>query len=176
VGLGADASRPYYSFEAVRRVPDSLLVNDVRSGMSVNFNWFLPGGIALYNTYTPRNSDRGSFGSDYSNYSSISIADILSSGVNFRSSFNLNANQYTSGRGYGVALQKTFEQLLDVNLRFQRNGYTVKQTDQRNYSTTLGADMMVFISRSLSFIATYDRLDGYGTISNSVFAEISVRF
>ncbi len=176
VGVGADASRPYYSFEAVRLVPDSFLVNDLRSGMSVNFNWFLPGGIALFNTYTPRNSDNGSFGSDYSNYSSISFNDVFSTGINLRSNVNLNANQYTNATGYGFSLQKTFGQLVDVNFRYQRNGYTVKQTDQRDNSTTFGADVMVFITSSLSFMATYDRLDGYGTISNSVFAEFGVRF
>ncbi len=176
VGLGADASRPYYSFESVRLVPDSLLFDELRSGMSVSFNWFIPGGISLYNTYTPRNSDNAAFGRDYSNYSSLSFNDLFSTGLNLRSNFNLNANQYTTATGYGVSLQRTFEQLVDLTVRFQRYGYTVKQTDQKNKSTTLGADVMVFITNALSFIATYDRLDGYGTVSNSVFAEISVRF
>ncbi|MEO8166949.1 MAG: hypothetical protein ABI623_01790, partial [bacterium] len=176
VGLGADASRPYYSFETVRLVPDSLLFDELRSGMSVSFNVLLPGGISMYNTYAPRSSVDASFGRDYSNYSSLSFNDVFSSGVNLRSNFNLNANRYTTSTGYGIYMQRSFEQLLDLTVRFQRYGYTVKQTDQRNSSTTIGADLMVFLTRTVSFIATYDRLNGYGVVSNSVFAEISVRF
>lgn len=176
VGLGVDASRPYYSFQSVRAVPDSLLLNDLRSGLSVNFSWSLPGGIMVYNTYTPRNATNGAFGSEYSNYSSLSFTDVFSSGITIRSNMNLNANQYTNATGYGVSVQRSVEQIVDITLRFQRNGYTVKQTDQRDKSTTMGADLMIFLSRALTLTATYDRLDGYGTKSHSLFAEFGVRF
>ncbi|MDL1893540.1 hypothetical protein FBQ87_11730 [Sphingobacteriales bacterium CHB3] len=176
VSIGADASRPYYSFESVRLIPDSLLRNELRSGVSVSMNILLPGGISLFNTYTPRTSENESFGSDFSNYSAINFSDILSSGISIRGNMNVNANQYTRGTGYGVSIQKTFAQLLDINLRLHRNGYTVKQTDVRSSSSTLGADVMVFLTRELSFVASYDRLSGYGTVSNSVFAELSMRF
>jgi hypothetical protein len=175
-GVGVDASRAYYSFQSVRSVPDSLLMDDLRSGLSLNFGWSLPGGIMLYDTYTPRNATNGAFGSEYSNYSSLSFNDVFSTGINIRSNMNLNANQYTSGTGYGISLQRSFAQFVDINLRYQRNGYTVKQTDHRDKSTTIGADLMVFLSRALTFTATYDRLDGYGTKSNSLFAEFGVRF
>ncbi|MBX2990816.1 MAG: hypothetical protein KF749_06555 [Bacteroidetes bacterium] len=175
VGIGADASRPYYSFETVRHIPDSLLRNDVRSGVSISVNILLPGGISLFNTYTPRSSEHASFGRDYSNYSAINISDVLSSGIGIRTTMNVNANQFTRGTGYGVSIQKTFAQLLDIILRAHRNGYTVKQTDVRSSSSTLGVDVIVFLTRELNFVASYDRLSGYGTVSNSVFAELSVR-
>ncbi len=176
IGLGADASRPYYSFRAIRDVPDSLLADDVRSGMSLSVNWFLPAGITLANTYMPRTAPHAAFGKEYSNTSSLSFNDIGSSGVAVRSSFNLHANRYTKASGYGVAVQRSFGGLVDLTARFQRSGYTVRQTAQRDHSTTIGADLLVFISSSLTLMTTYDRLDGYGTVSNSLFAEMSVRF
>jgi hypothetical protein len=176
IGLGADAARPYYSFESVRNVPDSLLYDELRSGVSLNVSWMLPGGISLYNTYTPRNSSEQSFGKEFSNYSSLNLNNLFESGLNFRVNANVNANQFTNGNGYGAALQKTFGSVVDVNVRYQTNTYTIKQLDARNRSVTVGGDVMVFLTSSLTFLATYDRLDGYGTISNSIFAEVSVRF
>ncbi len=176
VGLGADASRPYYSFESIRIVPDSLLPDELRSGVSVSLSWYLPGGVSFFNTYTPRNSNGQPFGQEYSNYSSLSFNDLFSTGVNVRSNINLSANPYTNSTGYGMSLQRNFGQLIDLTFRFQRSGYTVKQTDLRSQSTTLGADMMVFFSNALTFMASYDRLDGFGVTSNSIFAEFGVRF
>ena len=54
--------------------------------------------------------------------------------------------------------------------------YTVKRLGERNTSTTLGADLIVPITRSLSLMTSYDRLRGYGADSHSVFAEFSVKF
>ncbi|MBI5473755.1 MAG: hypothetical protein HY961_15560 [Ignavibacteriae bacterium] len=176
VGLGGDASRPYYSFESIRLVPDSLLPDELRSGVSVSVSCYLPGGISFFNTYTPRNASNQPFGKEFTNYSSMSLTNVFSTGVNIRSNLSFSSNPYTKSTGYGVAVQRNFEQLVDVTLRFQQSGYTVKQTDLRNRSTTLGADAMIFLSNSLTFIATYDRLEGFGITSNSVFAELSVRF
>lgn len=176
VGLGTDAARPSYSFRAIRDVPDSLLVDDLRTGMSLSIHWFLPAGIALANTYMPRNAPNAAFGREYSNTSSLSFNDVLSSGIAVRSHFNLHANRYTNASGYGLAVQRTFGELVDLTARFQRSSYTIRQTSQRDHSTTIGADLLVFITRSLTLMTTYDRLDGYGVISNSVFAELSMRF
>lgn len=176
VGIGADASRPYYSFEAIRRVPDSLLADELRTGMSLNMSWFLPGGISLFNTFTPRKSPSDSFGKEYSNVSSLGFSDLFSSGVNIRSTFNLHANRFTDASGFGVSLQRAFAQTLDFTVRFHRSSYTVRQNGSRSNSTTIGANIMMFLTHSLTLITTYDRFDGYGTISNSIFAELSVRF
>jgi hypothetical protein len=175
VGVGMDAARSYYSFESVRAIPDSLLFNDLRWGMTLNVSVFLPGGIGLFETFTPRSSD-GPFGRDYSNLLAFNFSNILASGVNLRPSMTLNSNQYTDGKGFGIYVQKTFGQTIDLSIRWLRNSYTVKQVDQRNESTTLGCDVMLFITRSLSFLLTYDRLDGYGQISHSIFAEFGLRF
>lgn len=175
IGIGADASRPYYSFETIRLVPDSLLVDELRSGASISLHWLLPGGIMLYNSFNPRSSEKG-FGKEYGNHSSFNINNILSSGTNVRAHMNMNVSRFTKTTGYGVAVQRSFESMFDVTLRFNRSTYRISQTGVKNTSTTLGADVLVFLSRSLSLLATYDRLNGYGTISNALFAELSVRF
>ena len=175
VGIGAEASRTYYSYEAVRNIPDSLLINTLRSGMNFSVNWFLPWGIALYENYMPRSS-RGPFGQEFSNSSSVSISDVFSSGVNLRANVNTSTNQYTNSTVYGVTAQTTIASSIDVTLRFLGNGYTIKQTDERMQGRTFGADLMIFLTRQLTFLATYDRRDDYGMITHSVFAEIGVRF
>ncbi len=175
IGVGVDASRPYYNFETIRSVPDSLLVNGLRSGITLSLNWMLPGGMTLYNTYNPRTSEDG-FGREYSNYSSFNFNNLLSSGVNLRTHLNLNVSRYTKTTGYGISVQRTIERLVDVTLRFNRSNFRISQSGLKNSSTTLGADILVFLSRSLSLLATYDRLDGYGSVSNAVFTELSVRF
>lgn len=144
--------------------------------MSFSVNWFLPAGIALANTYIPRNAPHAAFGREYSNTSSLTFNNILSSGIAVRSNFNLHANRYTNASGYGVAVQRTFGELFDLTARFQRSGYTIRQTGQRDQSTTVGADLLVFLNSALTLMTTYDRLQGYGLVSNSIFAELSVRF
>ncbi|HXG00792.1 MAG TPA: hypothetical protein VNL69_08390, partial [Bacteroidota bacterium] len=176
LGLGFNASRPYYSFQAIRDIPDSLLADDLRSGVSVSLLWLLPGGISFSNTYTPRSARDAAFGKEYSNTSAVGFTDILSSGVSFRSNFNLHSNVYTQATGYGMALQRTFGQLFDLTVRHQRSTYTIRQTDQRERSTTIGADLLVFLSSSLTLMTTYDWLEGYGLRSHSIFAELGVRF
>lgn len=176
VGLGFNASRPYYSFQAIRDIPDSLLVDDLRSGVSMSLMWLLPGGISFSNTYTPRSARDAAFGKEYSNTSALGFTDILSSGISLRSNVNLHSNVYTQATGYGVAVQRTFGQLFDLTVRHQRSTYTIRQTDQRERSTTIGADLLVFLSSSLTFMTTYDWLEGYGSRSHSIFAELGVRF
>lgn len=176
IGVGADASRPYYSFQAIRDIADSLLVDELRSGMSLTFNWFLPAGIGIANTYSPRNAPNSAFGSEYANSSFLMFNDIFSSGITVRSNFNLHANRYTTASGYGVAVQRTFGEVFDVTARMQRSGYTIRQTDQREHSTTVGADVLLFLSSSLSLMTTFDRLEGYGSTSLSLFVELSMRF
>jgi hypothetical protein len=175
VGVGAEASRTYYSYEAVRNFPDSLVVNTLRSGMNVSVNWFLPWGIALYESYRPRSSS-GPFGKEFSNSSSIGISDIFSSGINVRANVNTNTNQYTNVTAYGVTAQTTIVRSIDVTLRFLGNGYLVKQTEQRMHGRTLGVDLMFFLTREFTLLAMYDRRDDYGMITHAVFAEIGVRF
>lgn len=174
-GIGAEASRTYYSYEAVRHIPDSLLVNTLRSGVNLSANWFLPWGIALYENYMPRSST-GPFGKEFSNSSAVSISDIFSSGINVRANVNTTASQYTNVTGYGITAQTTLARLIDVTLRFFENSYVFKQTEQRMHGRTLGADLMIFLTRELTFLATYDRRDDYGMITHALFAEIGVRF
>ena len=129
----------------------------------------------LSNTYAPRTSE-ASFASVYSNYTTIGIANVLSSGVYLRSNFNLNANEYSNSNGYGVSLQRDVMSIADVNVRFQQNTYTLKNYEDRHISRTMGTDLILNLTRAVSMMMSYDRLDGYGITSNSIFGELSVRF
>jgi hypothetical protein len=175
LGIGGDASRPFYNFSSVRNVPDSLLEQRLRGGANLNVSLSLPAGIMIYDTYTPRSSE-SSFGAEYSNYSAVNFANILSTGVGFRSNLNVNSNAYTRSVGYGANIQRNFEGLVDVTIRYQQYTYTIKQTSQRDRSYTVGGDLLVSLTRQLVLMTSYDRLDGYGTISHTIFAELSFRF
>ncbi len=175
VGLGGDASRPFYPFSSVRTVPDSLLDHRLRGGLTLNVNILLPGGVSLYNTFTPRS--RGSqFAQDYSEYAAVTLADIAASGITFRTNVTVNSTEFTNSLGYGVNLQSRLLDVVDLALRYQKYNYTVKRIAMRSNSTTFGSDIMVPLTNYLSLVASYDRLDGYGTKSNSLFTELSVRF
>jgi len=175
LGIGADASRPFYSFSSVRSLADSLLERRLRSGLNVNATLSLPGGIAVYNTYNPRTSDSG-FAGAYSDYVSISFADILSSGINMRSNLNVNRNELTTSRGYGVNIERNFGNAMDLNVRYQQSNYTQRGGEDRHMSRSLGADLFVSLWRWLTVVMSYDRPEGYGAKSQSLFAEVSLRF
>jgi hypothetical protein len=157
-------------------VPDSLLDLRLRAGLSFSAGVFLPWGISLSNTYTPRSSSGSGFGREYSDYAGVTFTNIGSSGVTLRSNITVNSTTLTRSRGYGAQIQRNLLGLLDLTLRYQQYNYTVTKIEMRSRSTTLGADLMVTLTRSLGLVASYDRLDGYGTRSNALFAEFSVRF
>jgi len=175
VSLGADASRPFNSFSSVRSVPDSLLDDCLRTGLNMGISFSLPGGVMLYNTYTPRTSG-SSFGREYSNYSSLNFSDVLSTGTNVRSHVVVNENTYARSRGYGFNVQKNFNGMFDLSLRYQQYLFTIRQVDERDRSSTVGADILVPITNQWSALLSYDRLNGYGSNSHSLYAEINVRF
>jgi hypothetical protein len=175
LGVGADASRPLYTFSVARFIPDSLRETRLRSGISTTVSLYFPGGITLSNTYAPRTSE-SRFASVYSNYTTIGFADLFSSGVSFRSNFNLNANEYSTSNGYGVGLQRGILDIADINIRFQQNTYTLKNYEDKHISRTFGTDLIVNVTRGLGLMLSYDRLNGYGITSNSIFGELSIRF
>ena len=174
-GVGADASRPLYTFSAAKFIPDSLRETRLRSGINTTVSLYFPGGITLSNTYAPRTSE-SRFASVYSNYTTIGFADLLASGVSLRSNFNLNANEYSTSNGYGVGMQRGILDIADINIRFQQNMYTLKNYGDKHISRTFGADLIVNLTRGLAVMMSYDRLNGYGITSNSIFGELSVRF
>ncbi len=174
-GIGGDASRPVYSFAAVESVADSLIERRLRGGISLSMQLTLPGGVGLYNTFTPRAGTRA-FGKEYSEYSTLSFSNIAGSGVSLRSHLSFNEAEFSNSRGYGFHLQKHVADLFDLTVRMQSTSHTVRRSGARNRTTTIGADLIVPLTRMLSFFATFDRQEGFGVKSNSIFTELSVRF
>lgn len=175
LGAGLDATRPMYPYSLVRTIPDSLLDTRLRAGASLSFHIGLPAGITLSNTYTPRSSGDG-FAREYSENASLSMTNLASSGVIIRTHVSLNSSAYTKSTGYGVQAQRNLLGIADLTLRFHRYSYTVRRIEGQASSTTLGADVMVTVTKSLMLIGSYDRLEGYGMRSHALFAELSLRF
>jgi len=175
VGVGGDASRPFYTYSLIQNIPDGLLDFRLRSGVNFNISLALPGGLMLYETFSPRNPD-ASFGREYSNVATLSVVNIFSSGLNIRTNMNLNSNEYTTAQGYGVNLQKNFWSVVDAGIRYQQYDYTVRQISQAYVNRTLGGDILVSLTSALTLTVSYERLQGGGITSRSLFAEFGVRF
>ncbi|MDH3252157.1 MAG: hypothetical protein OEM41_05150, partial [Ignavibacteria bacterium] len=175
VGVGANASRPWYSFSRVRAIPDSLLDMRLRGGASAYLNILLPGGLSLSNTYSPRSSEDG-FGEDFSDNVSLIFSDPLSSGLFLRSSANLTNNSFSRSLGYGVDVQRNIAGIVDLGFRYQQYTYDIKQIGEKRESKTVGTNVVISINRNISLYTSYDRLLGDGTNSHSVFTELSIRF
>jgi hypothetical protein len=143
--------------------------------MTVNMSWYLPGGISVQETYAPRAST-APFGQEYSNSAALNVSDIFSTGVSLRGNFNTNRNEFTTMEGYGLAAQTSIARTADLTLRYQQNGYTVRQTDQRVRGSSLGGDLMIFLTRTLTFLASYDRRYDYGMTTNAIFLELGIKF
>jgi hypothetical protein len=174
VGVGSDASRPVYQLSSFQRVADSLMDRKLRSGATLSLNLYFGGGLGLYNSYTPRSFDVG-FGKEYTNYSSAYWTNAFSSGVMVRGTWTMTSNGFTTSQGYGVNLQKNLFGA-DLTLRYQQSTYSILQVDETNRSETFGADLMVLLSNRLSWIVSFDGVNGYGSTMNSLFTELSWRF
>jgi hypothetical protein len=174
LGAGVDASRPVYQFSTVQYMADSLVDRTLRSGATLSINLQLPNGMSLYNTYTPRVSD-GRFGNDYSNSSSFSWYNLFSSGMMVRASYNLTSNDFTTAQGYGVYLQRNIFGV-DLTARYQQSKYRISQLEETNASKTYGLDIMTLLTNRLTWMMSFDAVQGYGSPMKSVFTELSLRF
>jgi hypothetical protein len=175
IGIGVDASRPLYTYTAAIAIPEEFRETRLRAGLSGMMSFYLPGGVSLSNTYSPRTSETR-FAKVYSNFSSLGVANVLGSGVSFRSNYNINANEYSNSQGFGLNIQRNFLDMFDLSARYQQNSFSLKSYDDKHISRTYGADLYVILTRELGVMMSYDRLNGYGITSNSLFAELSVRF
>jgi hypothetical protein len=174
IGVGADASRPIYLLSTTQLIADSLLDHTLRTGASLSVNLYLLNGVGLYNSYTPRSYGEG-FGKDYSNYSSVNWNNVLATGAMLRGTYTMSSNGLTTSQGYGVNIQRNILGA-DLTVRYQRSNYRILQFSQENLSETYGADLMVLLSAKLSWISSFDAVQGYGSGMNSLFTELSWRF
>jgi hypothetical protein len=173
-GIGIDASRPVFTRALTRLIPDSLLDNQLQSGISLNLNVSLWRGAGFFDTYTARSSNE-EFGRDYSNSSGFFAADIEGTGVMMRLNYFLNKSELTRTQGYGAAVQRTIIGI-DCGIRFQKYRSIYDQIDMANESTTIGFDLMAMLAPQLTLFGSFDRLQGPGSSSTSIFLELSERF
>jgi len=175
VSLGADLARSYADYSFIRNVPDSLLDRTARSGVSVGFNVSALQGITLSNIFTPRSSDEG-FGKEYANVSSLIFSNVFASGVLLRANVNFTANQYSSTRGMGMSVEKSVFDVLQFSVSYQRSRYTVTSLEETNDNTSYVVDALWFVTRDITLSADYNRFDGFGRVSTTIFGELSYRF
>jgi hypothetical protein len=175
VGVGANAVSPLYSYSVISAIPANLINRQLRGSVNVSIYLYLPAGISLTNTYAPRTFE-GSFADNFSEYASLTFANIGYSGVTVRSNLNMSENRYTQTHGFGVNLIRNWWEAFDLTVRYQQSFYTVKGFDLSGQNTTLGFDVMIPIGRTLALTGTYERLESPGILMNTIFAEASVRF
>jgi hypothetical protein len=175
LSVGGDFSRPYSDYSLIQSIPDSLLDRGERKGLNFGLNIFTARGVSFTNTYSPRSSSSG-FGNEYANTTSLLFTNLLSTGVMVRTNFMMNANEFTSSTGYGANADKTIMDAVQFSFFFQHLRYTIKSLGTRNTTASLGGNILWTISREFSFIVDYNRQDGFGTIANSIFTELSYRF
>jgi hypothetical protein len=175
VSLGADLARWYTDFSFIRYVPDSLLDHTARSGVSVGFNVATLQGITFSNIFTPRSSEDG-FGKEYANISSLMFSNIFTSGVVLRANLNLSENQFTETRGMGLTVEKSVFDVLQFSFSYQRSRYTVTSLEETDNNTSYIVDALWFVTRDITLSADYNRLDGFGRVSTTMFGELSYRF
>lgn len=175
LSAGGDVSRPFADFSMVQFIADSLLDRTLRSGINVGFNLTVMRGLNIMETYMPRSAP-GRFGGEYTNTSSMLFNNILSSGVMFRTNYTLSSNQYTSSNALSVNVERNVIDALQVTLYYQRARYTLKSIGENNISASFGGDLLWLLSQQLSLVVTYNRLDGFGRVSKTIFTEFSYRF
>ncbi|MGA2623346.1 MAG: hypothetical protein ABSF91_05780 [Bacteroidota bacterium] len=175
VGAGMSAWRPTYSFSSVSAIPDSLIDQNVRTSPNLNVSLYFPGGVSLYNNYSPRSSDEG-FGHEYLNYTSFGAYNLLNAGIAARMTMNVNATSFTTTRGYGASVQKSLNNMLDVTVRYQVFTYNMAGLGESSNNQSAAMDVLYIITRNLSVYGSVERIGNLSDRGYSVLAEIDWRF
>jgi len=174
LGMGLETWRPVYLMNSIEFIPDSLLDRTSRFSPTFSVN-ITPGyGITIYESYSPR-STGGSWGSEYSEYGSIGISNILSYGINLRATQSASASAFTSVRGFGGGIGKTFS-AGELMLRYQQYQYTFGALTEKLRNETLALDGSFSFSQHLFLWGTVERLIGLGADGYSFTGELSWRF
>jgi hypothetical protein len=174
VSLGFDASRSLLPFSYARLIPDTLRDRRLRSGLHAGVNISLPFGVRFTTTFSPRSSG-SSFGSEYSEYSSLSSYNMFGTGVGLRATLLLTSAAFSKGTGIGFSASRSIAGI-DVSARVQQTQYRLTQTDDRLVGWTTGIDILVPIVSRLTAALSADRTTGFGPGSLTLFGELSYRF
>ena len=173
-GISVDGSRPVYSLSSNRTIPDSLLDNQLRSGVSFNTSVALWRSSGIYDSYTIRPGGTG-FSAEYSNSSTLFYNNIVMSGINLRLIYLTNESSLSTTQGYGFNLHRNIFGV-DLGVRYQQNRSDIPQLNTINTTKTLGADCSAFLTNQLTLMASFDLMSGLGSTSKSIFIELSRRF
>lgn len=172
VFAGIDGARSVPSPTDYGVVPDTMINRTLRSGLTTGASVFIQSWLWTIN-FSPRMGP-GSVGKEYSASTSMGTRNLLSTGVEIRSTANLNHNAYTSYTSYGLQARRN-DFGVDWRLRFQYYSSTIRQNDSRRDGTVAGVDVVAMIAENTSIMATLDTWRG-ATYMNVMFFEVSWRF
>jgi hypothetical protein len=175
LGAGVTAWRPMYLYQNIISVPDSMYDRDLRINPTFSVSVYLPYGITMYNTYSPRSSTAG-FGKEYQDYSSISISNLFKSEVTLRGSMNISSTLQTKMRGYGASAQTPLFQIADIVLRYQYYRFEFERSKEIQSSSSIGGDLYVSITRNLALTTSVERRTGLSDQGYFLLSELSWRF
>lgn len=174
IGGGVDASRPIYDRAFTALLPDSLLDRRLKSGVSLNTNIVIVRGIWVFANYTSRFSEAGKSDGSIGS-TSITIGDIVRSGVSLRANYLANENSVALTHGYGIALQRNMFGL-DCGIRYQQNRSNILNLSLSAMSTSVGFDVAALIFAKLSVVGSYNLMRETDTRWNSLFVQLTWRF
>jgi len=175
LGLGYSAWTPTYSYSTIQNLPDSMIDRTTRVSLSTTVSAYLPYGIALFNTYSPRSSNE-SFGKEYSNIASVSYGNLFNQSISTRLSWNLNSTLYSKNQGFGISLERMLANVVDVTTRYTYYNYNVQLSDLNIRSHTIGIDVMTFLSDKITVWGSYENLSGSNIQGYNIVTELSWRF
>ncbi len=175
LGAGVTAWRPMYLYQNIISVPDSLYDRELRINPTFSVSVYLPYGMTMYNTYSPRSSTAG-FGKEYQDYSSISISNLFKSEVTLRGSMNISSTLQTKMRGYGASAQTPLFQIGDIVLRYQYYRFEFERSNEIQSSNSIGGDLYVSLTRNLALTTSVERRTGLSDQGYFILSELSWRF
>lgn len=175
LGMGVISSRPSYSYEAIRSVPDSLLDMKLRTSPTVSVHISLPAGLSVTSRYSPRTSDRA-FGKEYAHYTTLGLSNLFGKGLSLRGGYTGNSSSSLRTDGVNVALEKTFPVIGDLTSRYQFYRYRYTALSETRTSKSVAMDLMTPLFRSITLWSSVERAIGLDADATTISLELSWNF
>lgn len=174
-GIGMDASRSTLPYSLSRTIPDSLIVSQLRYGMSAHVHIAFGMGVSLFSVYSPRSSE-SKFGREYSHNSTLQAANVAGTGATIRTTLLFQESAFSRSSGYGAAIQRRVADFADVTLRFNEYNTRIAGLGALVQNRTAGVDAFAEVAERLTLYCSGD-IGWYGSSrSFNIFTELSVRF
>jgi len=174
LGTGIMSVRPFTTWYIMKSIPDEFLDMRLRTNLLMTASFYLPVGISLHSNYTPRVSD-GPFGKEYSTFNTVTVGNVLQSGVMLRGTFGINGSSYANVHHYGAGIQRTVFGILDVMVRYDRQQQRIASSAVQYNNNSISTDLLVMLSRSWFISVSHSYVNSFMLKYNSFYSEVSCR-